>query len=679
MEALKKAIAMDWSVQNTDQALSAYQTSKKGLSNEQYQQRLGEFGINEIAKGKPTPWYVLLGRQFVSPLIYILLLAALITGYMGHYNDVYIILTVLIVNAAIGFYQERKAERAINNIKGMSAPTCRVRRDDKMLETASKDLVPGDIVVLEEGDRIPADARVLSASRLQVEEAIFTGETVAASKNEDQLEQAAVLADKTNMVFMGTHVTAGRAEILVTATGMDTELGKIAGLVQSADEVQTPLQRKIDEFSHQVIKAIIAVCTVIFISSHLVWKQDFEEVLLNAIAIAVSAIPEGLPVIITLVLAVGVRRMAKHKALIRKLPTVETLGSATVVCTDKTGTLTRNQMVITKIFAGAQAFAVTGEGYSIDGKISSENEESSDLSKLEPLVKTAILCNNASLKQENGEWQMIGDATEGAMMTMAGKLAPELLNLRDKLQRRAELPFDSKIKFMVTVHEDEDKSLKAHLKGSFEAVIARCTSIFDGKERRELREEDKKQFIELNHQYASSALRVIGFADKTLPEDTDAEAFVNEDQAGYTFLGLVGMIDLPRPEAIEAVSKCRQAGIKVVMITGDHEITALAVGRQVGLYDEGMQSITGAGLTKLSDEELKEKVLQIAVYARTSPEDKMRIIQALQSHGHIVSMTGDGVNDAPALTPAQVVCFMNIERLICYCMQPRKKEKCVIT
>lgn len=650
MENLSKATLQDWSIQSSQDTLAAFQSHENGLNHDQIKARRQHFGANEIARGKPTPWYVLLGRQFTSPLIYILLLAAIVTGVMGHYNDVLIIMTVLIVNAIIGFHQERKAERAINNIKGMSAPTCRVKRGGKLDQVGSIDLVPGDIVVLEEGDRVPADARVLSATRLQVEEAIFTGETVAAAKAAESLQQSAVLADKTNMVFMGTHVTAGRAEVIVTATGMATELGKIAGLVQSADDVLTPLQKRIEEFSHQVIKAIIAICAVIFVSSHLVWKQDFEEVLLNAIAIAVSAIPEGLPVIITLVLAVGVRRMARHQALIRKLPTVETLGSATVVCTDKTGTLTRNEMVVTRIFSANQAFEVSGEGYSIEGKISGTDRDNN----LIELMHTAVLCNNASLKMENSDWRMIGDATEGAMMAMAGKLNADLLNLRDRLRRKAELPFDSKIKFMVTVHESENHGLKAHLKGSFEAVLARCSHILEGNERRELSEADKKKLAELNHEYASSALRVIAFAGRDLEEGADAESFVNSDQSGYCFIGLIGMIDLPRPEAIEAVKKCRHAGIKVVMITGDHEITALAVGRQVGLYDEGMQSITGAELAKLSEEQLREKVLDLAVYARTSPEDKMRIIQALQSHGHVVSMTGDGVNDAPALTRADI-------------------------
>lgn len=653
MKNISDATKQDWSTQTCEQALAGFSVTENGLSNEQYRQRLVEFGINEIAKGKPTPWYILLARQFASPLIYILLLAAIVTGYMGHFNDVFIILTVLLVNSAIGFHQERKAERAINNIKGMSAPTCRVRRDGKIGETEAGKIVPGDIIVLEEGDRVPADARILSAVRLQVEESIFTGETVAAPKNPEPLDQPAGIADKTNMVFMGTHVTAGRSEILVTSTGMTTELGKIAGLVQSADEILTPLQKKIETFSHQVIKAILAICAIIFVSSHLVWKQEFEEVLLNAIAIAVSAIPEGLPVIITLVLAVGVRRMARHQALIRKLPTVETLGSATVVCTDKTGTLTRNEMVITRICTSQQTFQVTGEGYRPEGTIIADDDGKSDEKALESLVKTAVLCNNATLKKEDGDWRMIGDATEGAMLTLAGKVQAELLELREKEPRKAELPFDSKIKFMATVNEHPE-GLKAHLKGSFEAVLSRCTQILDGQTVREITEIDKKRFSQMNHEYASSALRVIAFAEHRLDERTQPEAFVGSDQASYTFLGIVGMIDLPRPEAIEAVTKCRKAGIRVVMITGDHQTTALAVGKQVGLYEDGMETITGNDLAKLSDQELRERALKIAVYARTSPEDKMRIIQALQSHGHIVSMTGDGVNDAPALTRADI-------------------------
>ena len=653
MEDLKNAVKQDWSIKSVQETIDALETSEQGLTSEEVHQRVLAFGANEIARGKPTPWYVLLGRQFVDPLIYILVAAAVITGLMGHFNDVIIIMVVLVVNALIGFYQESKAERAINNIKGMSAPETKVKRNGEVRKIQAKKLVPGDYVILEEGDRIPADARVLKATRLQVEESIFTGESLSASKNIEKLDEAAGIADKKNMVFMGTHVTAGHAEIVVTATAMNTELGKIAGLVQSAEDIQTPLQKKVEDFGNLVIKAVIGICALIFVSSYLVWGYDFDVVLLNAIAIAVSAIPEGLPVIITLVLAVGVRRMAKHKALIRKLPTVETLGSATVVCTDKTGTLTRNEMVVTHIFTAGKEFKVTGEGYSTEGKIKAENEAEQNIKATKPLIKTAVLCNNASVKKDGEKWLMIGDPTEGALISMSGKFSQEYPELREKLQRKAELPFDSKIKFMVTVHEEDGKNT-AHLKGSFEAVLSKCTHILDENGTREITDEDRKKYSDINYNYASDALRVIAFASKDLDENADPEKFVNAKQEGYTFLGLTGMIDLPRTEAIEAVRKCRKAGIKVVMITGDHLITARAVGKQVGLYDEDMESLTGAYLSKMSDEELKARVMNIAIYARTSPEDKMRIIQALKSHNQVVSMTGDGVNDAPALTRADI-------------------------
>lgn len=654
MQKLQEAVLKEWSTNESSEALAALSSSAEtGLSASEAKSRLAEFGQNEIAKGKPTPWYVLLGRQFTSPLIYILLAAAFITGIMGHYNDVIIILAVLVINAAIGFYQERKAERAINNIKGMSAPMCRVKRDSQTLEIDARELVPGDIVMLEEGDRVPADGRLLSATRLQIEEAIFTGESVAAAKVTEKLSQSAVLADKINMVFMGTHVTAGRGEVLVTSTAMYTELGKIAGLVQSAEDILTPLQKKIEEFSHMVIKAVVGICSFIFISSYYFWGQNFDEVLLNAIALAVSAIPEGLPVIITLVLAVGVRRMASHKALIRKLPTVETLGSATVICTDKTGTLTRNEMVVTRVFAGELEYSVSGEGYSCEGKIESETSGNSD-EALKQMINTAVLCNNASLKAEDGAWKMIGDPTEGALMTLGGKFAQELLNLRNAIPRKAELPFDSKIKYMVTVHQDNENNLTAHMKGSFEAVIEKCTHINSKDGVRSLEARDRELLEQITHKYASQALRVIGFAFKPLESGENPETFINNTPSGYVFSGLVGMIDLPRPEAVEAVSRCRKAGIKVVMITGDHAVTAMAVGRQVGLYDEGMKMLTGADLTGMSDDDLRNICQNVAIYARTSPEDKMRIIQALQYHGHIVSMTGDGVNDAPALTRADI-------------------------
>ncbi len=660
MEKLRAAVAQDWACKTSEETLSAFGVTPEGLDTVDAGRRFAGFGRNEIAQGKPTPWYILLGRQFADPLIYILLVAAAVTGIIGyltgegHMNDVIIILLVLVVNAGIGFYQERKAERAINNIKGMTAPHCRVKRKGEILDLTAQELVPGDIIMLEEGDRIPADARLISAVRLRVEEAIFTGETIAATKQTEKLESAPVLADKINMVFMGTHVTIGRGEAVVTATGMATQLGKVAGLVQTAEEVLTPLQKKLEVFSGFIAKGVLGICAMIFVSSYIVHKQPIGEVFMNAIALAVSAIPEGLPVVITLVLAIGVRRMAAHQALIRKLPTVETLGSATVICTDKTGTLTRNEMVVTAVFGGGREFSVSGEGYSGEGKIAPSDGKGEGGKELSSLVETAVLCNNASLKHEaDGSWHMIGDGTEGALMALASKMGNEFLTLRDQRKRLGEIPFDSKSKFMVTIHP-EGASFRAHLKGSLEAVIARCSRVTDGDSVRDIQPEDVKRIQEKNLQLGNEALRVLGFAALDLPAGTDLNAFAEQEQKGYTFLGLVGMMDLPRPEAIEAVARCRKAGIKVVMITGDHAATARAVGKKVGLFDEGMRMLTGEDLLKMDEDGLRKVVQDVTIYARTSPEDKMRIIQALQSFGHVVSMTGDGVNDAPALTRADI-------------------------
>ncbi len=653
MDTIREALKIDWACQESAEALKSFQTGDRGLARAEAEARFAAFGPNEIAQGKPTPWYVILGRQFTNPLIYILLIAALVTGLVGHLSDVAIIVFVLIVNAGIGYYQESKAERAINNIKGMSAPHCRVRRDGDLFDVTATELVPGDIILLEEGDRVPADARLLTTTRLRIEEAIFTGETIAAEKQAGKLDSAAVLADKTNMIFMGTHVTAGRGEAVVTGTGMNTELGKIAGLVQTADEVQTPLSRKIETFSALVARGVLAICALIFVSSYLIHKQSFTDVLLNAIALAVSAIPEGLPIVVTLVLAIGVRRMAQHNALIRKLPTVETLGSATVICTDKTGTLTRNQMVVTHLYTGDQEYEITGEGYAAEGTISAVGGEVVP-DGITSFIETAVLCNNASLRQEaDGTWTMIGDGTEGALMTLAGKLDRGLLALRERFPRQGELPFDSKIKYMVAVHGSR-AGMKAHLKGSLEAVLARCSHVMGRSGVRVLTDADRDLFMKKNLGYAGEALRVLGFAVRDLPAGIDPSEFCEGPQDGYTFAGLVGMMDLPRPEAIEAVAKCRKAGIKVVMITGDHAATAQAVGRKVGLFDSGMSMMTGEELAKLDEDGLRKVVESVAIYARTSPEDKMRIIKALQFHGHVVSMTGDGVNDAPALTRADI-------------------------
>jgi len=657
---IRETMRQDWSLKSPEETITALESSDKGLSASESTARLTILGPNEIAQGKPTPWYILLGRQFADPLIYILLAAAAITGITGylssegHMSDVIIILTVLIVNASIGFYQERKAERAINNIKGMTAPHCRVKRAGELQDHFARELVPGDIIELEQGDRVPADARLLSTVRFKVEEAIFTGETTASQKQIDKLEKAPVLADKLNMIFMGTHVVSGRGEAVVTATGMGTELGKIAGLVQSAEEVQTPLQKRLEKFSEFVAVFIFGICILIFISSYLIHGQSFSEVLLNAIALAVGAIPEGLPVIITLVLAIGVRRMAQHNALIRKLPIVETLGSATVICSDKTGTLTRNEMVVTEVYVADQAYRVSGQGYSCEGQITPASGENTNKTALSWLIETAVSCNNAAVnRSESGEWHMTGDGTEGALMTLGGKFDLSLLHLRDTKKRSAEIPFDSKYKFMVTIHPWET-AFRAHLKGSLETVLSRCSKLLGKDGIRPLTTQDIDNFQKINLRYADAALRILGFAFKDLGTDTDLNAVTEEEQKDYTFLGLVGMMDLPRPEAIEAVAKCKLAGIKVVMITGDHAATAMAVGKKVGLFEDGMRLITGEELQKLDENALQNIVDSVAIYARTSPEDKMRIIKAWQTHGHVVSMTGDGVNDAPALTRADI-------------------------
>jgi Ca2+-transporting ATPase len=654
MENLRELMTTDWSLKSAEDVLTAFQTTPEGLSGAEAAGRRKDLGPNEIAQGKPTPWYVLLWRQFANPLVYILLLAAIVTGAMGHVNDVIIIAAVLVFNAAIGYYQERKAERAINNIKGMTAPQCKVKRGGELVSLPAVELVPGDVMVLDEGDRICADARLLLAVRLRVEEAIFTGESIAAEKGAGIIEKAAVLADKANMVFMGTYVTAGRGEAVVTGTGMKTELGKIAGLVQSAEEVLTPLQKRLEDFTAFIVKAVLGICVIIFFFSFGIYRFPFGEVLLNTIAMAVSAIPEGLPVVITLVLALGVRRMANHQALIRRLPTAETLGSATVICTDKTGTLTRNEMVVTHVFVAEQELTVTGEGYSCDGAVQGPVKEPATAEAVGRLIETGVLCNNSLVRQgADQQWEMVGDGTEGALMTLAGKWHRDLLSLRTRKRRVGEVPFDSRTKFMVTVVAEETGA-SAHMKGSLEAVMHRCSHVQTASGVRLLTAGERDALEAVNLRYADEALRVLALARKPLSPEINIDRYVEEEQNGYTLLGLVGMMDLPRPEAVAAVAKCRQAGIRVVMITGDHAATARAVGKKVGLFDEGMKLLTGADLTSIDDVELSRMVETVAIYARTSPEDKMRIIQALQAHDHVVAMTGDGVNDAPALTRADI-------------------------
>ena len=611
-----------------------------GLSSQEAQQRLGQYGENKLAEKKKKTNLQRFLEQFKDAMIIILLLAAAVSfvvACFGHdpmeFFEPLLILLIVVLNAVLGMVQEAKAEKALDALKSMSAPHARVLRDGKEQVIDAAQLVPGDVIRLEAGDFIPADARLLKSVSLKSEESALTGESVPSEKDAAALvEEKAPLGDRSNMVFSGCSVTYGTATAVVTGTGMNTEMGKIAGLLEGEEEGQTPLQQKLAQLGKYLGFVALAACAVIFVVG-LINGINVLEIFMTAVSLAVSAIPEGLPAIVTIVLAIGVQRMVKKNALIRRLPAVETLGSASVICSDKTGTLTQNRMTLVKLW--------------VNGEPELETVSASNTPAARELLRYGALCCDGSVVyKEDGTEQHIGDPTETSILVAAHKNGMEQDELNRQYPRLAELPFDSDRKLMTSVNQIDGK-IVAIVKGAFDMMAARCVS------------GDLEAAKEKNDEMSRGALRVLAVGYKILeeaPEDPTSEELEN----GLTLLGLVGMIDPPRPEAKAAVATCRQAGIKPVMITGDHVVTASAIAKELGILEEGDKAITGAQLDAMTEEQLDQEVEHISVYARVSPENKIRIVKAWQRKGQVVSMTGDGVNDAPALKAADIGCAMGI-------------------
>ena len=611
-----------------------------GLSSQEAQQRLGQYGENKLAEKKKKTNLQRFLEQFKDAMIIILLLAAAVSfvvACFGHdpmeFFEPLLILLIVVLNAVLGMVQEAKAEKALDALKNMSAPHARVLRDGKEQVIDAAQLVPGDVIRLEAGDFIPADARLLKSVSLKSEESALTGESVPSEKDAAALvEEKAPLGDRSNMVFSGCSVTYGTATAVVTGTGMNTEMGKIAGLLEGEEEGQTPLQQKLAQLGKYLGFVALAACAVIFVVG-LVNGINVLEIFMTAVSLAVSAIPEGLPAIVTIVLAIGVQRMVKKNALIRRLPAVETLGSASVICSDKTGTLTQNRMTLVKLW--------------VNGEPELETVSASNTPAARELLRYGALCCDGSVVyKEDGTEQHIGDPTETSILVAAHKNGMEQDELNRQYPRLAELPFDSDRKLMTSVNQIDGK-IVAIVKGAFDMMAARCVS------------GNLEAAKEKNDEMSRGALRVLAVGYKFLekaPEDPTSEELEN----GLTLLGLVGMIDPPRPEAKAAVATCRQAGIKPVMITGDHVVTASAIAKELGILGDGDKAITGAQLDAMTEEQLDQEVEHISVYARVSPENKIRIVKAWQRKGQVVSMTGDGVNDAPALKAADIGCAMGI-------------------
>jgi len=658
-------------------------TSLNGLSSEDAEKRLSQYGYNELKeKKRRTALQMFLG-EFKDIFILLLIAATVFSVIIGYYElmlnpelgfletyaDAITIGIIVVLVAVAGFIQEYRAEKAIEALKKLAAPKARVMRDGKETILFAREVVPGDLLVLESGDTVPADARIIESVELKTDEAVLTGESTPVNKSLDTLKPETPTADRKNMLFMATHTIYGRGKAVVVSTGMNTEFGKIAELVQAAEEEETPLEKKLDSFAMKIAKVVVAVCVIIFaleafeVAAQGVFElEGFIQAFLSSIALAISAVPEGLPAIVTITLALGAREFAKRNAIIRRLSSAESLGAITVICSDKTGTLTKGEMTVRRIHVDNKVVEVTGVGYEPTGEFYQSNSiiNPRNDQNLSLLLRIGPLCSNAQLdKNEKGSWSIIGDPTEGALIVTAAKAGFEEKELEKNFPRIAEVPFTSERKRMTTVHSTPDGEHVAYMKGAPEIVLERSSYILEEGEEKKLTKAKRKKILDTNEKFASDALRVLAMAYRKLPE-TLGEFNEKTVEDGMVFVGLEGMIDPPREEATKANQTCQKAGIKAVMITGDHKLTAMAVAKEIGILKEKSLVFTGAELDNISDEEFEKIVENVAVYARVSPEHKLRIVKALKAKGEIVAMTGDGVNDAPAVKSADVGVSMGI-------------------
>ncbi len=654
---------MDWYKKGIEEALIALNVDPgEGLNDREAELRLNKYGSNELKEEKGTTFLSKLVAQFSDFLVLILIGAAIVSMAMGESRDAIVILVVVVINALLGIYQEGKAEKALDALKKMTSPDAKVIRAGKTVIIPAHTLTPGDIVLLDAGNIVPADLRLIESSNLRIEEASLTGESVPVEKKASEVHEGeAPLGDRHNMAYMSTIVTSGRGKGVVVGTGHDSEIGKIATMIQSLDDEATLLQRRLNQLGKMLGTATIGICAIVFGIGILQGREIFE-MLMIAISLAVAAIPEGLPAIVTIVLAIGMNRMVKRHAIVKKLLAVETLGCTTVICSDKTGTLTQNEMTVTKIYVNNRKIDITGTGYEPKGEFKiDENGVSEDLfDNLNTLLSIGILANDARLEKIDGMYKIIGDPTEGALVTLAGKADITCEDINKLFPRIEEIPFDSGRKMMTTFHKNfVPQRIVSFTKGAPDIIISNCGFIKDGDEILPFTYDMKKEVLGVNSGFAKDALRVLAFAYREyeeLPDDINPDSI----ETNMIFVGLAGMIDPPRPEVKEAIKLCKQAGINTVMITGDFRDTALAIAKSLGMAETEDQTMTGAEINNISDEELKEAVKRIRVFARVSPEHKVRIVSALKTNGNIAAMTGDGINDAPALKRSDIGVSMGI-------------------
>ncbi|EGO62704.1 cation-translocating P-type ATPase [Acetonema longum] len=652
-----------WYQQDSKEVVAALDSDvSTGLSSAEAEARLKQFGPNELIHKEGRTTFQMLLEQLKDFLVLILIGASIVSAFVGEVVDSLVIMAIVVLNAGLGVMQESRAEKALEALKKLAAPTSKVIRDGKQEVITSDELVPGDVIILETGDYVPADVRLLEAVNLKIEEASLTGESVPVEKEPRAIDHEAPLGDRKNMGFMSTVITYGRGKAVVTDTGMKTELGKIATMIQHFEDEQTPLQRRLEEFGKILGYSCLGICVIVFLLG--LWRgEPLLSMFMIAVSLAVAAIPEGLPAVVTIVLALGMQRMVKRNAIVKKLHAVETLGSTTVICSDKTGTLTQNQMTVVRVFAGNSIYELTGEGYNPQGSFSRNGQllEAKNTSDLDLLLKGGSLCNDASLRQEESSktWRIAGDPTEGALIVAAAKAGYSRQTLNDAHPRIQEIPFDSARKMMTTFHQDESQKIIAFVKGAPDILLGRCTHIQINGEVHELTQEIRQTVLEANQDMAKQALRVLAVAYRryaALPDDITAAAV----EQSLIFTGLLGMIDPARPEVKDAVKVCRTAGIRPVMITGDYRDTAFAIAQELGIADDESTVMTGPELDKLSPDELRQVVRRSSVFARVSPENKVAIVDALQQNQEIAAMTGDGVNDAPALKKARIGVAMGI-------------------
>ena len=622
----------------SNDVLKNFNVTKEGLTDKQVAESIEKNGYNELTEKKKKSLLIVFLEQFKDLLVVILIIAGILSIITGNVESTIVIFAVIILNAILGTVQHVKAEKSLDSLKALSSPNAKVIRNGVKVEIPSREVVPGDILILEAGDLVVADGRIIENFSLQVNESALTGESESVNKFEEVINKEEVaLGDQKNMVFSSSLVTYGRALVIVTSTGMNTELGKIATLMDETKEKKTPLQVSLDDFSKKLAIIILVICVLVFGLS--VYRETpIVDSLMFAVALAVAAIPEALSSIVTIVLALGTQKMAKENAIIKKIKSVESLGCVSIICSDKTGTLTQNKMTTRKIYADGELF--DSENFNLENDLHNS------------LMRASILCNDST----SVDGKEIGDPTEVALVNLAHKYSLVEGEVRNAYKRLKEIPFDSDRKLMSTLHKIDNKYI-LYTKGALDVLLERTTHIKTSNEVRKINEEDKKKILDNNRYLSENGLRVLAFAYKEI--DSDRELSL-DDETDFTFLGLISMIDPPRVESSEAVRDCIMAGIKPIMITGDHKITATAIAKQIGIFKNGDMAIDGLELNKMSDEELKEKLPNISVYARVSPEHKIRIVKAWQEKGEIVAMTGDGVNDAPALKQADIGVAMGI-------------------